>query len=230
MNDVADVDLPDASHAIDGRGELRVAQLRLRPLDRRLVRLDRRLQLRDLRGLRLDQLRSGPALVPQRGVTLEIGLRVRELGLVAAAVRVRLIELRMIRARINHGEQVAGLYGLPFGEIDFRDLSLDLAADDHGVIGDHRADTLQINWHIAAGDGARNHGDGWHHRRGRRCRLDMPLRHADTGNDRGDGKRRNCGNDHLASHWSLPTRRLRISSHPKTFAARYCPSPDTEPG
>ena len=43
MNDVADVDLPYAGHSVDGRGELRVAQLRLRPFDRRLVGLDCRL-------------------------------------------------------------------------------------------------------------------------------------------------------------------------------------------
>ena len=36
----------------------------------------------------------------------------------------------------------AGLYGLTFGEIDFRNLPLDLAAHDHGVVRDHRPDAL----------------------------------------------------------------------------------------
>ena len=147
--------------------------MRLRPFDRRLVGLDCRLQLRHLRGLRLDQLRGGPALIAQGRIALEVGLCVRELGLVAAAIGVRLIELRLIRTRIDHGEQVAGLYGLPFGEIDLRDLPLDLAAHDHGVVGDDRADALQVNGHVVAADGARNHGHGWdHRRRASRCRLE----------------------------------------------------------
>ncbi len=104
-------------------------------------------------------------MIAQCRVAFEIGFGVRELGLIAGAVRVRLIELRLIRTRIDHGEQVAGLYGLPFGEIDFRDLPLDLAAHDHGVVGDDRADALQINRHVAAGDGVGNDGHGWDRRR-----------------------------------------------------------------
>src|SRR2546428_3307233 len=165
MNDVADVDLPYAGDSIDRRGELRVTELGLRPFDRRLVGLDGRLQLTDLRLLGLKQLRSGPALIAQRRIALEIGFGVRELGLIAGAVRVRLIELRLIRTRIDHGELVAGLYGLPFGEVDFCDLLLDLAADDHGVVGDHCADALQIDRHVAAVDGAGNDGNGWDRRR-----------------------------------------------------------------
>src|SRR5437588_12511841 len=165
MNDVADVDLPYAGDSVDGRGELRVAQLRLRPFDLRLVGLDCRVQLRDLRGLRLDQLRSGPALIAQGCVAFEVGLRVGQLGLVTGAVRSRLIELRLIRTRIDHGEQIAGLYSLSFGEVDFRDLPLDLAADDHRVVGDDRADALQIDGHVVAGDDAGNHRRGRDRRR-----------------------------------------------------------------
>jgi len=127
MNDVADVDLSYAGDSVDGRGELGVAQLRLLPFDRRLVGLDRRLQFFDLRLLRLDQLRSRPTLIPQCCIPFEIGLRVRELRLIATAVGGRLIEPRLIRTRIDDGEQIAGLYGLPFAEVDFCDLPLDLA-------------------------------------------------------------------------------------------------------
>src|SRR5262249_3619523 len=96
MNDVADVDLSYAGDSVDGRGELRIAELRLRPLDHRLVGFDRSLQLRDLRGLGLDQLRSRPPLIPQGCIAFEIGLRVGELGLIPAAVGGRLVELRLI--------------------------------------------------------------------------------------------------------------------------------------
>jgi hypothetical protein len=96
-------------------------------------------------------------------------------------VRVRLIELRLIRTRIDHGEQIAGLYGLPFGEVDFCDLPLDLAADDHGVVGDHRADALQIDRHVVAGDDAGNDGSGWDRRRRRiGCAPTCDFRSAST--------------------------------------------------
>src|SRR5262249_28968821 len=136
----------------------------------RLVGLDCGIELRDLRGLGLDQLRSGPAFIAQCRVAFEIGLRVRELGLIAGAVGVRLFELRLIWTRIDLGEQVAGLYALPLGEIDFCDLPLDLAADDHGIVGDHRADALQIDGYVVADDGTGNDWNGWDRRRARRGR------------------------------------------------------------
>src|SRR5262245_28002989 len=229
MNDVADVDLSYAGDSVDGRGELRIAELRLRPFDRRLVGLDGGLKLRDLRVLGLDQLRSSPALIAQCRVAFEIGLRVRQLGLIAAAVRRRLVELRLIRTRIDDGEQIAGLYGLPFAEVDFCDLPLDLAADDHGVIGDDRAHALQINGYVVAGDGAGNDGSGWNRRRASRRRLGRkPMRDDESANDRGDRNCRNRGNDDLASHWMLPNR--RFSKHRKTLTAPCCPLPDRAPG
>ena len=111
-------------------------------------------------------------MIAQCGIALEIGLRVRKLGLIAAAVRGRLIELRLIRTRIDQGEQIAGFDTLPFGEVDFRDLTLDLASDDHGVVGDHRADALQINGYVVADDAAGNDGSGWDGRRRSRGRLE----------------------------------------------------------
>ena len=65
VDDVADVDLSYAGDAVDRRGQPRIAELRPSPLDQRLVGLDGRLQLRHLRLLGFDQLRSGPALLPQ---------------------------------------------------------------------------------------------------------------------------------------------------------------------
>src|SRR5258705_2703422 len=121
MNDVADVDLSYAGDSVDGRGELRIAKLRLRPLDRRLVGLDCGIELRDLRGLGLHQVRSSPALIAQSRRACEIGLRVRQLSLIAGAVGVRVIELRLITTRSDHGDQHPGLYDSRFGCIAFRD-------------------------------------------------------------------------------------------------------------
>src|SRR6185369_10512391 len=56
-DDVAQIDLTDASDAIDRRRQTRVAELHVRLLDERLVRFDGALQLRHLSLLRLNQLR-----------------------------------------------------------------------------------------------------------------------------------------------------------------------------
>src|SRR4029077_2562844 len=82
-DDVADVDLADAGHTIDRRSQPRVAELYIRGFDERLVTLDSRLQLRDLRLLGVDQLRRGKAPAQQRRVASEIGLGILELGPIA---------------------------------------------------------------------------------------------------------------------------------------------------
>ena len=103
-----------------------------------------------MRLLGVDQLRRGPALGPQFVVAVEIGEGVGELGLIAIAGGGHLVELGLIGTRIDFGEQVAGIHGLPFGEGDLGDLSLDLAAHHDGVVGDDGADAAQIDRHVAA--------------------------------------------------------------------------------
>ena len=55
------------------------------------------------------------------------------------------------------------MHGLAFGEVDADDLPLDLGAHDVGVVGNHRADTAEIDRHVMLGD---HPGDDRH--RGRR--------------------------------------------------------------
>ena len=86
------------------------------------------------------------------GVAVEIGLRVHELRLIAIARGGHLVDLGLVGPRIDLREQVAGMYGLPFGEVDADDLSLDLAAHDDGVIGDDGADAGQIDRHVVLSD------------------------------------------------------------------------------
>ena len=83
-------------------------------------------ELADLRFLSLDQLRRGPALVAELAVTREIGAGIGELGLVALKVSLELVDLGLIGTRIDLREQVAGMDGLPFGEVDADELALDL--------------------------------------------------------------------------------------------------------
>src|ERR1700681_4634235 len=63
--------------------------------------------------------------------------------------------------RVDLREQVAGMHGLPFGEVDADDLSLDLAAHDDRVIGNDGADAGQIDRHVVLGD---HSGDDRHRR------------------------------------------------------------------
>jgi hypothetical protein len=158
-DDVADIDLTNADHAIDRRRQARVAELHLRSFNQCIIGLDGRLQLPHLRLLGLDQLWSGPALVPQCGVTSEIGLGILELRLIAFQVSGVLIDQGLIGTRINLCEQVAGMHGLAFGEVDADDLPLDLGTHDVRVVSDHRAYPAKIDRHVMLRDRA---GDDRH--------------------------------------------------------------------
>ncbi len=203
-DDVADIDLADADDAVDRRGQPRVAQLHVRGVDERLVGLDRALELRDLRLLRVQELRCGEALLFQRCVTVEIGLCVGELGLVAIAVRGELFDLRLIGTRIDLRQQIAGMDLLSFGEVDAGDLALDLGAHHDRVVGDHRPDAVQIDRHVMLGDRPGDDRSG--RRRGARRlsvsrRPQMSERKCATGDDD------DCDadeNEVLPSHGELP--------------------------
>jgi hypothetical protein len=79
-------------------------------------------------------------------------------------------------------------------------LPLDLAAYDDCVIGDDRSDPAQIDWHIAAPDGA---GDDRYRRRCR-WRRRSPFSRAPMGQDEtGDGEddhKRGSENCNSSSH------------------------------
>ena len=87
MNDVTHVDLTDAGDAVERRRQPRVAELYVSSVDECLIGFDGILQLRDLRLLGVQELRRGPALLLKRRVAVEIGERIRELGLIAIPVR-----------------------------------------------------------------------------------------------------------------------------------------------
>jgi hypothetical protein len=122
-----------------------------------------------LRRLSINQLWCGVASAFQACVAIEIGHRILELGLIAIAVRRQLFGLGLVGTRVDLREQVAGMHGVPFGEVDADDLSLDLAANGDRVIGDDSADAGQIDRHIVLG----NHSGDNRHRWQRRlcCRV-----------------------------------------------------------
>src|ERR1700730_295186 len=220
VNDIAYVDLTNADHSIDRRRQPGVAELHLRGFDERLVRFYGALQLRYLRVLSLYQLRRRPAFISEVGVTSKISLGVHELGLIAIARGGDLIDLCLVGPRIDLCEQIAGMHGLPFGEVDAHDLSLDLAAYDYRVVGDDGADAGQIDRHVVRSDGS------GHHRDRRRCcsstRRRRPferefMRDGETTADRQDGDQQSGGNDNLASHLRPPVFEMPFSRSRKTL-------------
>ena len=148
MDNVADVDLANAGDAIDRRRQLGVAQIRPRLLDDAFIGLHHGLKLGQL-GLRgVDELAACPTVLVERKVSVEIGLGIVDLGLIAIAIGDRLVELRLIRTRIDLGEEIALLDRLPLREGDLDELAGDLAAHDYVVIGDDRADAAQVDRYV----------------------------------------------------------------------------------
>jgi len=102
--------------------------------------------------LRVGELLRDRFLLGEIGVTIVVDLGVLQVRLVAVAVGDRLIELRLIRAWVDHGEDIAFLHLLTLVEADLDELPGDLAAHEYVVVGDHRADAAQIDRNIMALD------------------------------------------------------------------------------
>src|SRR5262249_4541858 len=159
-DDGGDVDLTQARDAMNGRRQAGVTKLHLRGFDERLVRFDGVLQLRHLRGLSIEELRGGIPFGRQLGVATEIGLGVRKLSKIAIARSCHLVDLSLVRTRIDLREEVPSMHGLALGEVDADDLSLDLAAHHNGVVSDDRADAAKMDGPVVTGP---HGGDNRHH-------------------------------------------------------------------
>ena len=83
-------------------------------------------------------------------------MRVDELRLGEIAGGGHLVDLRLIGTRIDLCQQVALVHVLPFDEVDADDLSLDLAGDQHRVVGDNRADAGEVDRHVVLRDRSGN--------------------------------------------------------------------------
>ncbi len=148
MNDVARVDQARADAAADRCDDGREAELDLREVDLRVVVLDRRVELRDERLLRVELLLRRRVLRDQRGVALQVDARVRERGLVLGARGLGLQQLRLQRARVEPGDDLALLDVLAFREADRVELAVDACLDRHGERGRHRADAGAEDGHV----------------------------------------------------------------------------------
>ena len=142
------------------RRHLRVDQLQLGVVDRGRVLLDRRLVLRDQRGLRIQLLFGHRVGLEQLLVALEVDLRVVEQRLVLRQRGLRRLELHLVRPRIDLGQHLARLDEVAFLKVDLHQLAVDARLDRHRVERGHVAEALQIDGNAGPPDG----GDDDRHR------------------------------------------------------------------
>ncbi len=116
-HEIADIDHAHAGAPADRRYDAGVAEDGAGVLDRRVVRLDLRLELRDERALRVDRL-GGDDVGGKAGVAFEIALGIGELHLVQHLFGDGLVELGLVGDRVDLGQQVALLDLLTLLEVD----------------------------------------------------------------------------------------------------------------
>ena len=71
------------------------------------------------------------------------------MGFVLDALRLGLIDHRLVRPRIDYGEHVAFVDLLAFDEVHALQLAVDLRADGDGIDGLHRTQSVEVDGHVA---------------------------------------------------------------------------------
>ena len=87
--------------------------------------------------------------VVQRLIARQVDLGVGEIGVIARQLALRLVQRRLIGARIDLGEQVAGLHHLAFGEIELDQHAADLRPHRGGGQRRHRAQRIERDIDVA---------------------------------------------------------------------------------
>jgi hypothetical protein len=157
---VAGIHLPQSGTSARGRDDARVRQLQLGVLDHPAIGLHGALELPHERSLRVDLLRRDRVLLEQRLIAREVHARVRELGLIARELSVRLKEHHFEGLRIDLGEQLAGLHELALAKEHARELAVDARMNGHGTARGHVAERIQVHREVARAcgrDGDRQH-------------------------------------------------------------------------
>src|SRR6516225_11738436 len=144
MNDVADIKLAEADHAVDRRGYRRIIELGLSSLDGGLIGVDGRFGRIDLGLLQIDVLLGLETLERQGLKSRQVLLRCDQLRFVLALFCDRLVERGFEWRRIDLGERVALMHLLALAEIDRDDLAVDLSADGDRVKRLDRSQRMRI--------------------------------------------------------------------------------------
>ena len=158
-NKVARVHRPQAHAARDGRSDVRVAQVDLRRLHGGGGGLRGRLQLLNLRGLRIQLLAGDGVLLPQRFIAPERHLRGLKLRLLLRALRLGLRQRLLERARVNAGEQIALFHHLPFFKQHLGQHARHLRRQRHASQRRGRAQRLHLHRQLALPRQRRAHRD-----------------------------------------------------------------------
>ena len=157
LDDVAGVDLAQANAPADRRRDARIAELQLRIVDHALVGLDHAFVLAHQRLLGVELLLGDRVLLEQCAIAFEVDLRVGQLRLVARHLALGLGQLHLEGARIDLGQQFAGLDHLALFEQDAHQLSIDPAAHRHGSEWHGRAQAIEEHADVAGARCRCNH-------------------------------------------------------------------------
>jgi hypothetical protein len=160
VNDVADIEEPNSGDAVKWHHQFRIAQLGFGVLDRRLVGFDNGLDLGVFRSLRRNLLLRRKALFFQRDVPAEVDPPIFKMRLVAGKVGLRLVEPRVIGARIELRQELALFDVLAVLEVDAEDLFRDHAAHRSRIERRHIADPGQHDREILSLDRVAMTGTG----------------------------------------------------------------------
>ena len=163
LDQVADLDLQDACHAIEGRPQGRVVQVRLVAIDQSLVGLHGGRVLRNQKLLVGDLLQGDQILFTKRLIAREIGLRLGMKGGVLGQLSLRLRQSRLVETRVDLGEDVALLDRLAFDKIDLLKHTRHLALDRGRIQGLNGSNARKHDWLVALlhlrGDNRDREGD-----------------------------------------------------------------------
>ena len=148
-----------ARAAIDGRVNGSVAELQAGGFDRGLIGSHGSYQGVGGGAILVALLARNDAGFKEFVVALGIGLGILSGGFVLFEVRLRLLQRRLERPRIDHEEHVTLVHVLAFGELDLLQSPADFTADGDGAVRLHVADSAQFNRRAVlrrGGDGDRN--------------------------------------------------------------------------
>src|SRR5579883_1457680 len=176
MHDVARIDQAKADAAVELGYDAAVDQLQLDildgafvGLDDAFVRFDGALGLTNGGGLGIGLLAGNDTLGCQFVVAALVGAGVFKRGLVAGELPLRLgqlafrlNELRLIRARVDFGQQVAFMNELALLERYADQFAVHAGADRDRVISRYRTQAGKINAEVAAAHRRGNDGNGTH--------------------------------------------------------------------
>ena len=149
MHDISLIDETQSYAAADGSGDARVDELQFCVIDGGLVRLDRALELADLRLLGIHLLLGDYTLVKEKCVALEVDLYVVELRLVFGELAFSLLEHHLVGAGIDFNERVACVNELALSKVHFNDLAVDAAANGYGVESRNGTEANEIDGKVA---------------------------------------------------------------------------------